>query len=132
MRCQGLINDLKGESLHRLIKCMYALTNKRDHAAQIAKRYMRLSRARLSARLADDKLRKKVKVSTGDAQTKPDGKTRPPRRMQRHAHLATHEDPFGFGVGNLDVHYCISNIRRSPLDLSRDFGSKTDLAMKVS
>jgi hypothetical protein len=108
---------------------MYVLTNKRDHAPQIAKRYMRLTRARLAARLADDKLRKKD--SSGSTQTSPCGKTRPPRRM-RHVHLTTYEDPLGFDVGNMDVHYCISSIRRKPLDLSKDFGSKTDPAMKVS
>ncbi|KAJ7062932.1 hypothetical protein C8F01DRAFT_108549 [Mycena amicta] len=35
-----------GESLHRLMKRLYAVTNKRDHEAQIAKRFIRMQRAR--------------------------------------------------------------------------------------
>ncbi|KAJ7828937.1 hypothetical protein B0H14DRAFT_1215337 [Mycena olivaceomarginata] len=35
-----------GESLHRLVKRMYAVTNKREHAGQIATKVMRLARGR--------------------------------------------------------------------------------------
>jgi hypothetical protein len=36
----------KAAYLHRLVKCMYGVTNKRNHTAEIATRYMRLARAR--------------------------------------------------------------------------------------
>ncbi|KAF7363034.1 hypothetical protein MVEN_00655200 [Mycena venus] len=110
-----------GESLHRLVKRLYALTNKRDHEAQIAKRVMRLARARLTARLADDKLRKKLKASS--AGPVPD-KT---KRRMRHSHIPAHEDPFGIGV--LELHHCMSNERRKPLDIFKEFGAtQTDPA----
>ncbi|KAJ6467669.1 hypothetical protein C8R47DRAFT_1056070 [Mycena vitilis] len=48
--------------------------------------------------------------------------------MQIHAHLPTDgEDPFGASA--LDVHHCISDVRKKPLDLA-DFGTGTDPAMK--
>ncbi|KAJ7148914.1 hypothetical protein C8R46DRAFT_1311106 [Mycena filopes] len=107
-----------GESLHRLLKRLYQLTNKRDHTAQIARRYIRLARTRLSAWVADDKLRRKLKAkATG-------GKTplKPPVRHMRHVwHIPIQDDPFG--MIDLNIHHCISAVRRAPLDIFKCFGS---------
>lgn len=120
---------------------MYALTNKRDHAAQIAKRYMRLVRAQLRARVADRKLlqlRKKTtatltsksRESQGETSTgSGKGKVRAMRRV--HLPAAHGDDPLGFE--GLDVHHCISTVRRKPLDMYDYFSAtKGDPAMIVS
>ena len=38
----------QGELAHKIVKCLYGLTNKRNAEQQIAKRYQRLERARLA------------------------------------------------------------------------------------
>ncbi|KAJ7115737.1 hypothetical protein C8R44DRAFT_880156 [Mycena epipterygia] len=97
-----------GESLHRLVKRMYALTNKRDHAPQIAKRATSTSG--------------KSQGETGTGGGK--GKARAMRRV----HLPMLGDPLGFEA--LDVHHCISSVRRKPLDLYDYFSAtKGDPAM---
>ncbi|KAK7007536.1 hypothetical protein R3P38DRAFT_2644843, partial [Favolaschia claudopus] len=110
-----------GESLHRLVKRLYALTNKREHEAQIADKVMRLHRARAAARFADEKLGSKLKTP----QNKSKGQMSRARIPQPDA-----ADPFGFDPAVMDVHHAISNVRRSPLDLFRDFSPrKGDPAM---
>ncbi|KAJ7185362.1 hypothetical protein C8R46DRAFT_377085 [Mycena filopes] len=104
-----------GESLHRLLKRLYQLTNKRDHTAQIARRYIRLTRARLSAWVADKKLQRKAKAIAGKKSLKP------PVRHMRHAHIPIQDDPFG--MTDLAMHHCISAVRRAPLDIYKSFGS---------
>lgn len=108
---------------------MYALTNKRDHASQIAKCYMSLVRARVAARLQDDKLRKKLKALSGTARKSASKAPDTSKRHMQHLHVPTHEDPFGATA--LDVHHCISNFRRTPLDIYQYFMNKGDPAMIV-
>ncbi|KAF7370032.1 hypothetical protein MSAN_00633200 [Mycena sanguinolenta] len=81
-----------GESLHRLVKRMYTVTNKRNHTAQIAARYMRLKRAKAAARMA-----------------------------KKHRHHVAYGDDDPLGATPLDIHHHTSRARRRPLDMYNDF-----------
>ncbi|KAJ7676829.1 hypothetical protein DFH06DRAFT_1428694 [Mycena polygramma] len=85
-----------GESLHRLVKRLYAVTNKRNHTAQIAARYMRLKRARAAA-----------------------------RRAKGHSHHAAFGDDDPLGATPPDVHHHMSLARRKPFDMYNDLNSLT-------
>ncbi|KAF7362262.1 hypothetical protein MVEN_00572600 [Mycena venus] len=115
-----------GESLHRLVKRLYALTNKRDHEAQIAKRVIRFARAQYFARVADAKLRKKIKLPSAGT-----GTAERPKRRMRHAHLPKQEDPFGFDLSVLDIHHSISNVRKTSLDIFKHFNAQTSDPAKI-
>ncbi|KAJ7062848.1 hypothetical protein C8F01DRAFT_105567 [Mycena amicta] len=109
-----------GESLHRLVKRLYTVTNKRDHPAQIAKRFIRIQRARWSQAVGARKARTKPGAAANKRNTGP-------RRMRRLEMF--YADPFGAEA--LEIHHCISLFRRKPLDLYRDFNPKSgDPAMK--
>ncbi|KAJ7806432.1 hypothetical protein B0H14DRAFT_2299816, partial [Mycena olivaceomarginata] len=62
----------QGESLHRLVKRLYAVSNKRDFESQIARRVMRLQRARQNDALRG---RKKHSHHVGFSQRDPLGET---------------------------------------------------------
>ncbi|KAF7308994.1 hypothetical protein MKEN_01100300 [Mycena kentingensis (nom. inval.)] len=104
-----------GESLHRLVKRLYAVTNKRSHEAQIARRFIRLERARWTNSVDVYRARR-----TGGAA--PSKRTAIPRRMRRADF--SYMDPWGAAA--LEIHHCISLYRRKPLDLFRDFSPKSD------
>ncbi|KAJ7732533.1 hypothetical protein B0H16DRAFT_1770162 [Mycena metata] len=91
-----------GEALHKLVKSLYGLTNKRSHASQIGKRYMRIQRAKLAA-----------------------------RRVRKHGHhMAIGEDD-PLGATPPDIHHHTSRARRKPLDIFSSFHSRTgDPALK--
>ncbi|KAF7367659.1 hypothetical protein MSAN_00829600 [Mycena sanguinolenta] len=78
-----------GESLHRLVKRMYGITNKRTHAAQIAARVMCLARARAAA-----------------------------RKSGKHAHHVVFGQGDPLGATPPDIHHHTSKDRRNPLDMS--------------
>ncbi|KAJ7246854.1 hypothetical protein B0H12DRAFT_1203237 [Mycena haematopus] len=83
-----------GESLHRLVKRMYGVTNKRNHTVQIAARYMRLKRAKAAA-----------------------------RRARKHRHHVAYGDDDPLGVTPPNIHHHTSRARRQPLDMYNDFTS---------
>ena len=99
-----MIKAAQGESLHRLVKRMYAVTNKRNHTAQIAARYMRLKRAKAAARLA-----------------------------KKHRHHVAYGDDDPLGATPPDIHHHTSRARRRPLNMYNDFEPESgDPAMAVS
>ncbi|KAJ7053674.1 hypothetical protein C8F01DRAFT_1329290 [Mycena amicta] len=103
-----------GEALHRQLKRMYSVTNKRDHTAQIAKRVTRLHRARLSQATKDKTIGKKLYSST--------------RRKARDWDLQF-DDPFAARVS--DLHHSISSERRKPIDIFELSGpTQRDPALK--
>ncbi|KAJ7851906.1 hypothetical protein B0H14DRAFT_3866186 [Mycena olivaceomarginata] len=91
--CDGYSTQV-GESLHRLVKRMYAVTNKRTHTAQIAARYMRLTRARTAARRA---------------------------KTKKHAHHVAFGEDDPLGATPLNDHHHTSLARKKPLDMYNDF-----------
>ncbi|KAF7341050.1 hypothetical protein MSAN_02091000 [Mycena sanguinolenta] len=94
-----------GESLHRLVKRMYGITNKRTHSAQIAARVMRVARARAAA-----------------------------RRSKKHTHHVLFGQGDPLGATPPDIHHQTSKDRRNPLDMYTDFKFKPqdgDPAMAV-
>ncbi|KAF8147208.1 hypothetical protein K438DRAFT_1989788 [Mycena galopus ATCC 62051] len=115
-----------GESLHRLVKRLYGITNKREHAGQIARKVVRMARSKVLMQSMAHKLSKKMQLLPPSADSKRK-RMREPRRMQRLA-PQPYEDPFGFA--GVDVHYCISNIRRRPVSLSSFNPKNGDPAMK--
>ncbi|KAF7292226.1 hypothetical protein MIND_01250000 [Mycena indigotica] len=102
-----------GESLHRLVKRLYSVTSKRDHESQIAKRVLRLERARWSQAVDYYKARSQPRAI-------PNKRNTAPRRMKRTELVFA--DPFGAKA--LEVHHCISLSRRRPLSLYKDFSPK--------
>ncbi|KAF7298603.1 hypothetical protein MIND_00807400 [Mycena indigotica] len=95
---------LQGESLHRLLKRMYTLTNKNGHERQLAQRYMRVARARAAARANR-------------------------ARQPRHFHLVRSGLSDPLGMVSMRVHHHTSWARRSPIDIPRFVGTQ-DPAMK--
>ncbi|KAF7307251.1 hypothetical protein MIND_00518800 [Mycena indigotica] len=93
-----------GESLHRLLKRMYMLTNKNGHERQLAQRYMRVARARAAARAHR-------------------------ARQPQHFHLVRSGLSDPLGMVSLRVHHHTSWARRSPIDIPRFVGTQ-DPAMK--
>ncbi|KAF8146033.1 hypothetical protein K438DRAFT_529438 [Mycena galopus ATCC 62051] len=92
-----------GKNLHRLVKRMYRVTNKRNHASQIATRVMRLARARAAA-----------------------------NKRKRHAHHFTFGEDEPLGATPPEIHHHTSKARRRPLDMFSDFNAQkadADLAM---
>ncbi|KAJ7483727.1 hypothetical protein B0H11DRAFT_2279748 [Mycena galericulata] len=91
-----------GESLHRLVKRLYAVTNKRNHTAQIGARYMRLVRARTAARAS---------------------------QKRRHGHHVGFGQQDPLGATPPDWHHHTSNARRYPIDLFKFPGRPDDPAI---
>ncbi|KAF7322404.1 hypothetical protein HMN09_00018400 [Mycena chlorophos] len=111
-----LFSTRLGESLHRLIKRLYSITSKRDHPAQIAKRYIRIQRARMSAAVDGYKARR--------AGARKRAGSRPMQRLE-----LVFADPYGAKA--LEIHHNITLIRRRPLNLHTDFNPRSgDPAMK--
>ncbi|KAJ7762206.1 hypothetical protein B0H16DRAFT_1884179 [Mycena metata] len=95
-----------GEALHKLVKSLYGLTNKRSHASQIGKRYMRIQRARAAAKSAA-------------------------HRVKKHAHHVAIGEDDPLGATPPDVHHHTGRARRKPLDIYESFHSRTgDPAIK--
>ncbi|KAF7292248.1 hypothetical protein MIND_01252200 [Mycena indigotica] len=88
-----------GEALHRQLKRLYAVTNKRDHTEQVAKRLVRLQRTRLNSTIKNDQ-RRHFTLTTS--------------RRRCNIDLA-YEDPYG--AGPTAIHYAISDVRRKPDDV---------------
>ncbi|KAF8143601.1 hypothetical protein K438DRAFT_1993739 [Mycena galopus ATCC 62051] len=100
----GCFSTQLGESLHRLVKRLYALSNKRDFEAQIARRVMRLQRAR-----ANDAV----------------------RGRKKHAHHVGLSQSDPLGETPIEAHHHTSRHRRYPLDIYPFYQqNKSDPAMK--
>ncbi|CAK5265668.1 unnamed protein product [Mycena citricolor] len=95
-----------GESMHRIVKRFYGLTNKRNHAGQIAVRVTRMARARVSQRVRDAK-------------------------KMRHFHLVGFDQPDPFTMNDNQAHHATSLVRRYPLFLEDfSFAQTRDPALK--
>ncbi|KAJ7794008.1 hypothetical protein B0H14DRAFT_2924591, partial [Mycena olivaceomarginata] len=78
-----------GESLHRLVKRMYAVTNKREHAGQIATKVMRLARGRALIESMANKVDRKLQLTKSA-----DNGTRKRRlRLMQRRQSQSYEDP---------------------------------------
>jgi hypothetical protein len=115
----------QGESLHRLMKRMYAVTNKREHAGQIATKVMRLARGRALIESMANKVDRKLQLT----KSADNGMRKRRLRLMQRRQSQSYEDPFG--LTPTDVHHCISNIRRRPIPLAYFNPQKGDPAMTV-
>ncbi|CAK5284580.1 unnamed protein product [Mycena citricolor] len=83
-----------GESLHRVVKRLYGMTNKRNHAGQIGVRVTRMARARVSQRIREAK-------------------------KMRHFHLVGFDQPDPFTMTDNHAHHATSRVQRYPLYINR-------------